>query len=109
MWRARLVSLVLVVGCSLAVSGCGTDEYTARQARNDLVHLGLSTQQADCVIGGLTKHFGDQYVRLNQQQKVDRVNPKAVALYVRNVFASQDTARPVDVAFTKALVARCTR
>ena len=89
-------------------AGCGTDEYTANEARADLLRLGYSKAQAACVIDGLTQRFSQQYTQLNQQQQVDRVNPKAVALYVRNVFASQDTARNGDIEFTRRLVQRCT-
>lgn len=105
--RFHRLLLPLLAGAVFA-AGCGTDEYTARAARGDLVRLGYSQQQADCVIDGLTERFAQQYTQLNQQQQVDRVNPKAVALYVRNVFASQDAAHAVDVEFTRQLVRRCT-
>ncbi len=101
---ARLVSVGLVVA---GLAGCATDEYTVAEATSDLLKSGLTEPQAKCVLDGLTKRFSDRYVKLNNAEQVDRVNPDAARLYVRNVFASQSNATNDDKAFAKALVAEC--
>ena len=103
----RLIRMVFVLSVVAVLSGCAAKEYTVSEAQRDLVSSGLTQPQAKCVLDGLTARFGARYVKLNNQEKVDRVNPDAVALYVRNVFASQDKASNDDKTFAKELVASC--
>jgi hypothetical protein len=103
----RVLHLVCAIAVLAGLSGCATNEYTVSEAQRDLVSSGLTQTQAKCVLDGLTARLSARYVKLNNQEKVDRVNPDAVALYVRNVFASQDNARNDDKAFAKSLVAGC--
>jgi hypothetical protein len=103
----RYRKAVCIAAVVAAAAGCATSEYTVSEAQRDLVKTGLTAPQAKCVLDGLTKRFSDRYIKLNNQEQVDRVNPDAVALYVRNVFASQDTASNDDKQFARDLVRRC--
>ena len=72
---------------------------TATAARNDSILHGTTAQ--------LRARYAEQYVKLNNEKKVDKVNPDAVALYVRNVFASQAKVGNDEKAFAKTVVALC--
>ena len=103
----RVVRFVVALAITAGLGGCATNEYKVSEAQRDLVKAGLTQPQAKCVLDGLTSRFSARYVKLNNQEKVDRVNPDAVALYVRNVFASQDNVGNDDSVFAKSLVRNC--
>ncbi len=93
--------------CSISLAACAASEYTTTHAQSDLAKQGFTQQQAKCLLDGLRKQYADQYIKLNNEQKVDRVNPAAVALYVRNVFASPGSLSGDEVAFARSLAHRC--
>lgn len=113
----RFVQLLVVGSVLFGAAACGTDEYTVANARTDLRKLGYTDKQATCVLDGLSNHYADQYVKLNSDQVKeandqglnvkDVVNPKAVALYVRNVFAGVDKPNNDEIALVKGINATC--
>lgn len=113
----KLLQLLLVGAFAYSATACSTDEYTVAEAKADLRKLGYTEQQANCVLDGLSKHYSDQYVKLNSDQVKeardrglavsDAVNPKAVALYVRNVFAEPSKPKNDEIALAKRINARC--
>lgn len=91
----------------LATASCAASEYTTQAAQADLVKLGYTPKQAQCVIAGLRQRYADEYVKLNNLKKVDRVNPDAVSLYVRNKFAAQERIGNDEASRARAVVAGC--
>ncbi len=114
----KFAQLLLVGVVALAATACSTDEYTIAEAKADLRKLGHTEQQANCVLEALRKHYADQYVQLNSDQVKeardrglavsDAVNPKAVALYVRNAFAEPTKPKNDEVALVRRINASCT-
>ena len=114
--RSRNILAFAVTAACLG-SACSADEYTASNARTDLQKLGYSSAQAACILDGLNTHYAAEYIKLNTQQIVDAqkhdativasLNPKAVALYVRNVFAGSDEVGNDEKAFAQLLTTRC--
>ena len=113
--RRGLISCVAML--AFVVAGCGTDEYTVARAHADLRKTGMTDRQATCVLDGLSKHYQQVYIALNTKQVkdaekqgikvVDSVNPKAVLLYVRNVFAGVDKVGNDEIAFAQQTVSSC--
>jgi hypothetical protein len=96
-----------------ALAGCSTAEYTANNARDDLVRAGWSKDEAQCLVARLRSYYAQQYIDANKREderrgvKFTGVNPQGSALFVRNELSNSGALDAAEIAATRRIAQRC--